>query len=110
MICFLMRQQTAIFKVPQVVCYKTGWLFYRLAKMVVKIKYISLVNLIADREVATELIQDELNTSNLANELTKILHSDFRAKQLQAYEEIYHKLGGKGASRRAAEIMVESLK
>ena len=55
--------ETAIFKVPQVVCYKTGWLFYRLAKMVVKIKYISLVNLIADREVATELIQDELNTS-----------------------------------------------
>jgi len=101
--------ETAIFKVPQVVCYKTGWLFYRLAKMVVKIKYISLVNLIADKEVAKELIQDELNTSNLKNELTKILHSDFRTQQLQDYDEIYHKLGGKGASKRAAEIIVSSL-
>ncbi|MCO6500436.1 MAG: lipid-A-disaccharide synthase [Vicingus serpentipes] len=101
--------ETALHRIPQVVCYKTGWLFYRLAKMVVKIKYISLVNLIADKEVATELIQDQLNTSNLIEELTKILHSDFRTKQLEDYEEIYHKLGGKGASKRAAQLIVSSL-
>jgi lipid-A-disaccharide synthase len=102
--------ETALFKVPQVVCYKTGWLFYHLAKMVVKIKFISLVNLIADREVAKELIQNELNTSNLTNELSRIVDGDFRKEQLKAYDEIHIKLGGKGASKRAAKLIVDYLK
>jgi len=64
--------ETALFNVPQVVCYKTGWLFYNLAKIVVKIKFISLVNLIMDKEIVTELIQNQLNTENLELELEKI--------------------------------------
>ena len=55
--------ETALFKVPQVVCYKTGWLFYNLAKLVIKVKYISLVNLIMDKEIVKELIQNKLSTT-----------------------------------------------
>ena len=102
--------ETALFKVPQVVCYKTGWLFYNLAKMVVKIKYISLVNLIMDKESVKELIQSELNTLNLINELTKITTGNTREIMLNDYEDLHQKLGGKGASKRAAELIVGYLK
>jgi len=102
--------ETALFKVPQVVCYKTGWLFYNLAKMVVKIKYISLVNLIMDKESVKELIQQELNTDNLIDELTKITTGDSRKKMLDDYEELHQKLGGIGASKRTAEKIVDYLK
>ena len=102
--------ETALFKVPQVVCYKTGWLFYNLAKMVIKIKYISLVNLIMNKESVKELIQSELNTSNLINELTKITTGDAREIMLNDYEELYQKLGGQGASKRAAKLIVDYLK
>lgn len=101
--------ETALFKVPQVVCYKTGWLFYQLAKMVMKAKYISLVNLIANKEIVKELIQDELNMTNLTKELNKTLTLDYREKQLKAYDDIHDQLGGKGASRRAAELIVTAL-
>ena len=101
--------ETALFKVPQVVCYKTGWLFYNLAKMVVKIKYISLVNLIMDKESVKELIQKELTTSNLIKELTQITTGNERKTMLNDYEELHQKLGGIGASKRAAELIVESL-
>lgn len=102
--------ETALFHVPQVVCYKTGKLFYHLAKMVVKIKFISLVNLVADKEVVKELIQDELTTENLTTELSKILAEPGKSNMLHAYKEIEAKLGGKGASKRAAELIVGYLK
>ena len=102
--------ETALFHVPQVVCYKTGKLFYHLAKMVVKIKFISLVNLVADKEVVKELIQDELTTENLTTELSKILVEPGKSSMLNAYKEIEAKLGGKGASKRAAELIVGYLK
>ena len=102
--------ETALFKVPQVVCYKTGWLFYNLAKLVVKIKYISLVNLIMDKETVKELIQAELNTENLVKELTKITTGNPRKKMLSDYEELHQRLGGIGASKRAAEKIVNYLK
>jgi lipid-A-disaccharide synthase len=102
--------ETALFRVPQVVCYKTSWLFYNLAKMVMKVKYISLVNLIMDRESVKELIQDELNTQNLVTELTKITNGDSRANILSDYDELDLKLGGIGASKRAAELIVGFLK
>jgi len=102
--------ETALFHVPQVVCYKTGKLFYHLAKMVVKIKFISLVNLVADKEVVKELIQDELTTENLTTELSKILVEPGKSNMLNAYKEIEVKLGGKGASKRAAELIVGYLK
>ena len=102
--------ETALFHVPQVVCYKTGKLFYHLAKMVVKIKFISLVNLVADKEVVKELIQDELTTENLTAELSKILAEPDKSNILNAYKEIEAKLGGKGASQRAAELIIGYLK
>jgi lipid-A-disaccharide synthase len=102
--------ETALFKVPQVVCYKTGWLFYNLAKMVMKVNYISLVNLIANKEVAKELIQSELNAVNLSKELNLLLSGKVREKQLKDYDDIYIQLGGKGASARAARLMVDYLK
>lgn len=102
--------ETALFKVPQVVCYKTGWLFYNLTLMVIKVKYISLVNLIMNRESVKELIQKELTTINLTNELTKIITGDARKTMLNDYEELHQKLGGIGASKRAAELIVSYLK
>lgn len=102
--------ETALFKVPQVVCYKTGRLFYNLAKMVMKVKYISLVNLIADKEVVKELIQNELTSINLTKELSKIITGNLREKQLLNYENIHVKLGGEGASKRAAKLIVDYLK
>ena len=98
--------ETALFKVPQVVCYKTGWLFYHLAKMVIKIKYISLVNLIVDKKIVTELIHNNLTTANLSQELTKIITHPDRENLLKEYENLHLKLGGKGASKKAAELMV----
>tara|TARA_B100000809_G_scaffold266486_1_gene329457 strand:+ start:2408 stop:3517 length:1110 start_codon:yes stop_codon:yes gene_type:complete len=98
--------ETALFKVPQVVCYKTGWLFYNLAKLVIKVKYISLVNLIMDNEIVKELIQSELNTNNLTKELSKIIAPETRQPMLQDYEELHQKLGGIGASKRAAKLIV----
>ncbi|MBL4592663.1 MAG: lipid-A-disaccharide synthase, partial [Flavobacteriales bacterium] len=74
--------ETALFKVPQVVCYKTGWLFYNLAKMVIKTKYISLVNLIMNKESVKELIQSELSTINLIKKLTKITIGNSRKNML----------------------------
>ena len=73
--------ETALFKVPEVVCYKSSWFSYQIGKRLVKhIKYISLVNLIMDKEVVTELIQNEFNTKNLKQELTIILDDYERTK------------------------------
>ena len=98
--------ETALFKVPQVVCYKTGAIFYNLAKLVIKVKFISLVNLIMNKEIVKELIQRELNTTNLTNELNKIITPETRKSMLNNYEELHQKLGGIGASKRAAKLIV----
>ena len=102
--------ETALFKVPQVVCYKAGWLFYNLAKLVIKVKYISLVNLIMDKEIVKELIQSKLNTYNLTKELSKVITSETRQTMLHNYEELHQKLGGIGTSKRAAKLIVGYLK
>ncbi|MEO0526029.1 MAG: lipid-A-disaccharide synthase, partial [Bacteroidota bacterium] len=65
--------ETALFKIPQVVCYKGNWISYQIAKRIITLEYISLVNLIMDKEVVKELIQGDLNTENLRSELSKIL-------------------------------------
>jgi lipid-A-disaccharide synthase len=99
--------ETALFGVPQVVCYKGNSISFEIAKRIVKVKYISLVNLIMDREVVTELIQNEMNAYRLKHELLSILHDDDRKKQLALdYKELWQKLGGPGASARAAGIVV----
>ena len=100
--------ETALFKVPQVVCYKANWLSYQIAKRIITLKFISLVNLIMDKEVVKELIQDDLSTNNLRKELTKILNGKGRDNQLKAYDLLEQKLGGKGASEKAASLIVEN--
>ncbi len=99
--------ETALLKVPEVVCYKGGIISYYIARSLIKIKFISLVNLIMDREVVKELIQQELNTENLTTELKKILHTQNRQKLLKDYEELAEILGGAGASAKAAKLMIE---
>lgn len=104
--------ETALFKVPQVVCYQGNALSFWLAKRLVgkRVKYISLVNLIADREVVRELLQDDLTGDNLRNNLRKILEGPERALILQQYDEIRRELGTAGASKRTAVLMVKYLK
>jgi lipid-A-disaccharide synthase len=102
--------ETALFKVPEVVCYKGSWLSYQIAKRIVTLKYISLVNLIMDKEVVTELIQDNLNTSTLKIELQKLLNSNHRDLVLENYNGLEKKLGGSGASEKTAKLIVKNLK
>lgn len=99
--------ETALLKTPEVVCYKSSSISYLIAKQLVKnIKYISLVNLIMNREVVKELIQNELNTDNLVKELNLILEGEPREKLLQNYKELHQKLGGSGASDNAAKLIL----
>lgn len=101
--------ETALFKVPQIVCYKTNWLTYQIAKRIINLEYISLVNLIMKKEVVKELIQNDLNTKKLIAELTKILKGEQRNLQLKNYTILEEKLGGKGASKKAASLIVENV-
>jgi lipid-A-disaccharide synthase len=98
--------ETALLNIPEIVCYKSSFISYKIAKMVVKnLKYISLVNLIMDKKIVTELIQNELNTKNLTKELDDILYGNKRENMLKNYEILREKLGGVGASDNAAEII-----
>ncbi|SIS42058.1 lipid-A-disaccharide synthase [Zobellia uliginosa] len=101
--------ETAIFKVPQVVCYRANWLSYQIAKRIITLEYISLVNLIMDKEVVKELIQNDLTTKNIQTELNKILKGPARTAQIQAYDALEKKLGGKGASENAASRIIENV-
>lgn len=99
--------ETALLGVPQVVCYKGNRISYQIAKRLITLDYISLVNLIMDREVVKELIQDELNSDNLTRELKAILNGSGRDAQLEAYKILRQNLGGKGASNKAAKLIVD---
>lgn len=98
--------EAAIFKVPQVVCYKANWVSYQIAKRIITLEYISLVNLILKKEVVKELIQGDLTTKNLKSELNKILDGNYRNEQLASYQELEKILGGQGASLKAAELII----
>ena len=99
--------ETGLFGVPQVVCYKGNAVSFWLAKKLVKIKYISLVNLIMDKPVVTELIQDDLNPDRLYEELNKILtNTHYRTQMESDYSALWHLLGDKKASDGAADIVV----
>lgn len=100
--------ETALFKVPEVVCYKGGWISYQIAKRIITLKYISLVNLIMDKEVVKELIQADFNTINLKKELTKILSPEHRENLLKQYHLLEEKLGGQGASKAVAGLIVKN--
>lgn len=102
--------ETALFKIPQVVCYKGNWISYQIAKRIITLKFISLVNLIMDKEVVKELIQDDLNRQNLASALNKILSGSSRKNMLFSYDTLEEKLGGKGASEKTAQLIVDFVK
>ncbi|HZH69814.1 MAG TPA: lipid-A-disaccharide synthase [Flavobacteriaceae bacterium] len=101
--------ETALFKVPEVVCYKGSRISYEIAKRVIKLNYISLVNLILDKEAVTELIQTDFKTRRLREELQKILDNTHREKLFIDYYELEKKLGGKGASEKTAALIYSSL-
>jgi lipid-A-disaccharide synthase len=95
--------ETALHKVPQVVCYKGNAITYHIIKRIIKVKYISLVNLISDKPVVKELIQNELTVENMSIELKKITENrDFRNHILSDYNHLIQLLGNSGASSKAA--------
>ena len=101
--------ETALFGIPEVVCYKTSNLTYQVGKRLVKVKYISLVNLIMDRPVLKELIQDDMTVENLRVELESLLHDPGRRSQLREdYRKLRELLSSEGsAPTRAAAIVSE---
>ncbi len=101
--------ETALFKVPEVVCYKGSTISYQIAKRIINLDYISLVNLIMDKPVVKELIQGELNTKILKNELHKILDTDKRKQLYLEYYDLEQKLGGAGASEKTAKLIFEKI-
>lgn len=103
--------ETALIGTPQVVCYKGGLASYLIARQVIKVKYISLVNLIMDSIVVKELIQNELTTENLASELNLLIHNTtYRQDMISNYAKLRLLLGGKGASAKAAGVVVDFLR
>jgi lipid-A-disaccharide synthase len=102
--------ETALFKVPQVVVYHTSSISYAIAKAVIKVPFISLVNLVAQREVVKELIQQDASEEKVSNELNKILeNSEYRNSILKGYDEIIRILDTGSASENTASLMLRYL-
>ena len=102
--------ETALFNVPQVVCYRTSGLTYMIGKAVIKVPYISLVNLIVGHTVVEEYIQGNFTARNLLDELKRLLTDDaYIAKQRAGYDELRQKLGQHNAARQAAALMISYL-
>lgn len=103
--------ETALIGTPQVVCYKGSWASYQIAKRVIRVKYISLVNLIMNKEVVKEVIQNDMNADRLQKELDAILLNPVRkAEILNDYNQLRQLLGGGGASAKAAGIIFDFVK
>ncbi|EKT4519060.1 lipid-A-disaccharide synthase [Flavobacterium psychrophilum] len=101
--------ETALFKVPEVVLYKGSWASYQIAKRIITLKYISLVNLIMNKEVVTELIQDDCNSEKIKAELEKIIQPSYRSTLLENYDLLEKQLGGAGASDKTAGLIVRDM-
>lgn len=101
--------ETALIGVPEVVCYKGSRISFWIAGRLVHVSYISLVNLIMDRCVVTELIQHLLTPQRLKEEIRKLLDPEIRKKMLDDYQALRNKLGGGGASDRTAKLMIQYL-
>ena len=100
--------ESALFKLPQVVCYKSGALSIKIAKLLVDVKYISLPNLIMDKPVVKELIQNDLSVKGISEELHKLLFDKpYRTQIINDYTELITQLGGIGASKRLAIELVK---
>lgn len=102
--------ETALFRVPQVVVYRTSPLSYAIGKKLIRVPFISLVNLIAEREVVKELIQGEFSAENIQAELQRILSNPvYKGQMLQGYDEIFERLGNQSASETVAKHILNSL-
>ncbi len=101
--------ETALFGVPQVVCYKGSRLSYLIARRLVNVEFIALANLIAGREVVKELIQQDFNPARLKEELAKILEPGNRLRIREGYAQIRERLGQPGASGRTARLIVKDM-
>lgn len=103
--------ESALFRLPQVVCYKGGAVSFAIAKAVVggRIKYIALPNLILDRPIVKELVQKDLTSKNLTNELSLILHGPAREAMLKEYDGLIQLLGNSGASKKVARLMYDQI-
>lgn len=103
--------ETALLNVPQVVCYKASPISYAIAKRLVKIEFISLVNLIMNREVVRELIQHECNATQIKEELALLLEGGIKRKMvLEDYELLRNSLGGGGASKKVAQSLLKTIR
>jgi lipid-A-disaccharide synthase len=102
--------ETALFHVPQVVVYRGGAISVAIARALVKIRFISLVNLIMDRGVVVELIQNDCNTVNITKCLSDILKGAERELMMNDYKELSEKMGTAGASERTAKLIIDYLK
>lgn len=101
--------ETALFQVPEVVCYIGSPISYIIAKQLIKIKYISLVNLIMDREVVKELIQNECNPTTIKAELSQLIKGgNKREAMLEDYQKLKEILGGGGASKKIAQSLLKT--
>lgn len=102
--------ETALFHVPQVVVYRGGAISVTIARMLVNIKFISLVNLIMDKKVVTELIQEDCNQTKITAELKAILEGPGRQDMLLNYKELSSRMGLAGASKRTAKLIIQYFK
>lgn len=103
--------ETALFGVPEGVCYKSTWISYRLARHFIRVPYISLVNLIMEQKVVEEYVQHQVNEKNLTRLLDRLLHDeDYIAQMKAAYAQLWKKLDQGNAAQRAARAIVEFIK
>jgi lipid-A-disaccharide synthase len=102
--------ETAILNIPEVVCYKGSWISYFIARSLIKINYISLVNLIMDQQIVKELIQGECNPFKIREELDFLLNDkNYRQAMLSNFEIMREKLGGQGASKKVAHSLLKTI-
>ena len=102
--------ETAILNIPEVVCYKGSWISYFIARSLIKINYISLVNLIMDQQIVKELIQGECNPFKIREELDLLLNDkNYREVMLSNFEIMREKLGGQGASKKVAHSLLKTI-
>ena len=101
--------ETALFKVPQVVLYRGGAISVGIARLVIKIRFISLVNLIMDKKVVEELIQEDCNSTNISIHLKQVVDGKKRLEMLDDYEKLSLLMGKEGASERTAKLIVNFL-
>jgi lipid-A-disaccharide synthase len=102
--------ETALFKVPQLVVYKTSWISYQIGKRLIRVPYISLPNLIADKQVVRELIQEDFSAEMLRKELMRLLSDlEYRIEIQAGYELIRDRIGEQQASNQVANLILEAL-